>query len=220
MSNWSTLNSDIALFVERDIATDAEFVAALPRFIANAEKRIYDECPFTIFNEEENGVLTPGSPFLPRPAGMKRAGTMMLSLSGVGFRPMYTQTRSYIAEFWPNQSKVSSIKPPRYWAPYDADTLIVAPTPGLAFAYRFFFQGDLEPLTNANQTGPLTEHHYDMLLAAALAEAFRYSHEDQAAVMAERYEARYQQHKEAAILNDLGMSISDAVPAEPRASGA
>lgn len=220
MSNWTQLNTDIALFTERDTATDTEFVASLPRFIANAEKRIYDECPFTLFNEQADGSLTAGSPFLARPVGMKRSGTMMVNIEGVGFRPVYAQTRSYIAEFWPNQSASSTAKPPRYWAPYDADTLIVAPTPALAYGYRFFYQGDLPALSNANQTGPLTEEHYDLLLAAALVEAFRYSHEDQAAIMAERYEARYQQLKAAAIANDFGISISDAVPAQPRATGA
>lgn len=220
MSSWSQLNIDIPLFTERDTATDSEFVQALPRFIANAERRIYDECPFTLFNRQVDGSLTANSPFVPRPAGMNRSGTMMVSVDGIGFRPVYAQTRSYLAEFWPNQNATSPSKPPRYWAPYDSSTLLVAPTPGIAYAYRFFYQGDLDPLSNANQTNALTTEHYDLLLAAALVEAFRYSHEDQAEVMAQRYEAQYTQLKNAAVANDLGISISDAVPATPRATGA
>lgn len=218
--NWTTLRADIALFCERDINTDVEFVAATDRWIANAEKRIYDECPFTLFNEQVDGAMTAGNPFIARPAGMTRAGTMMVNAGSEGFRQIYARTRTYIGEFWPNQSATVESKPPRYWAPYDATRLIVAPTPRFGYAYRILFQGDLSPLSSVNQTGPLTERHYDMLLAASLVEAFRFSHEDQSAMMAERYEAQYQQIKAAAIVNDLGISISDAVPAEPRTSGA
>lgn len=220
MTTWSTLRTEVALFAERDIASDAEFVAALPRFIATAEKRIYDECPFTLFNEQAEGSLTAGDPFLPRPEGMKRAGTLLVNIGSAGFKQVHARTRTYIAEFWPNQSATLDTKPPRYWAAYDAARLIVAPTPRFGFAYRLLFQGDLQALSTTNQTSALTENHYDMLLAASLVEAFRFSHEDQSAMMAERYEAQYQQLKTAAIANDFGISISDAVPAEPRASGA
>lgn len=220
MTTWGTLRTELALFAERDINTDTEFVAATDRWIANAEKRIYDECPFTLFNEQVDGTLTAGDPFVARPAGMNRSGTMMVNVGSQGFIQIYARTRTYIAEFWPNQTTTLEGKPPRYWAPYDATRLIVAPTPRFGYGYRILFQGDLQPLSASNQTGPLTERHYDMLLAASLVEAFRFSHEDQSAMMAERYEAQYQQIKAAAIVNDLGISISDAVPAEPRASGA
>jgi hypothetical protein len=220
MSNYNTLQTEIARFAERDITTDVEFVASLDRFISNAEKRIYDECPFTLFNEQVDGVMTANSPFVPRPTGMKRSGTMMVNVGSSGFKQIYARTRTYIAEFWPNQNATSDIKPPRYWAPYDATTLIVAPTPRFGYAYRVLYQGDLQPLSSSNETSALTTDHYDMLLAATLVEAFRYSQEDQSAMMAERYEGQYQQIKAAAVVNDLGMSISDAVPAEPRASGA
>jgi hypothetical protein len=221
MSNWTQLNADIPLFAERDVSTDSEFVQAMPTFIANAEKRIYDECPFTLFNEQVDDTMTAGSPFIARPVGMKRSGAMLVNVNGVGFTTMIAQTRAYLAEFWPTQvAAASSSKPPRYWAAYDATTLLVAPTPSQAYAYRLLFQGDLAPLSNANQTGPLTENHYDLLLAAALVEAFRYSHEDQAAVMAERWEVRYQEAKAAAVANDLGISMSDFVPAAPRSTGA
>jgi hypothetical protein len=220
MTNWTTLRSDIANFTNRDVGTDDEFSAATNRFIASAEKRIYDECPFTLFNEQVDGTMTAQNPFVPRPPGMTRAGTMLVNVGALGFRQVYARTRTYIAEFWPNQNASLSNKPPRYWAPYDARTLIVAPTPRFGFAYRILFQGDLDPLSAGNPTSPLTERHYDMLLAACLVEAFRFSHEDQSAMMAERYEAQFQQTKAAAIVNDLGISISDAVPAEPRASGA
>ena len=220
MTNWTTLRSEIALFCERDITTDAEFDAATTRFIANAEKRIYDECPFTLFNGQVDGTLTAGSPFLPRPANITRAGTILINTGAAGFQQIYARTRTYLAQFWPNQNASLANKPPRYWAAYDASTLIVAPTPRFGFAYRIFLQGALPALSAGNLTNALTEQHYDMLLAASLVEAFRFSHEDQSAIMAERYEAQFQQLKAAATLNDLGISISDAVPAEPRASGA
>ena len=220
MTTYDILRSDIALFAERDITTDTEFVAAMPRWIANAEKRIYDECPFTLFNGQVDGTLTAGSPFLPRPANITRSGTVLVNTGADGFRQIYARTRTYIAEFWPNQNASIDGKPPRYWAAYDADTLIVAPTPRLGFAYRIFLQGTSPPLSTGNPTNALAANHYDMLLAASLVEAFRFSQEDQAATMTERYEAQYQQIKAAATINDLGVSISDAVPAEPRASGA
>jgi hypothetical protein len=220
MTNWATLNADIARIADRDIGTDDEFAASMPRFIANAEKRIYDECPFTLFNQQVDGALTAGSPFLPRPAAMKRSGSLVVGSVGQGSRQIYARTRAYIADFWPDQARTVVNKPPRYWAAYDATTLIVAPTPSVAVAYRLTFQGALPGLSANNQTNPLTADHYDVLLAAALVEAFRYSHEDQSAMLGERYEAQYQQLKAAAIANDLGVSISDAVPAEPRTSGA
>lgn len=220
MTDWSTLNSDVALFCERDVSTDDEFVQALPRFIANAEKRIYDECPLTLFNQEESGTMSAGDPFIPRPEGMTRSGTLTVKSTSNEFVPVFARLRTNIAEFWPSRERVSDYKPPRYWAPYDASTIIVAPTPSLPFVYRFLFQGSLPPLSAASPTNALTREHYDMLLAATIVEACRYSQEDQSTQLMERYEAQYQGLKAAAIVNDLGISISDAVPAEPRATGA
>lgn len=220
MSTWETLNTEIALFAERETTSDTEFVAALPRFIANAEKRIFDELPVTAFNKEMTGSMVALSPYIDRPDGMTITGNLMVNIGNSQFVPMMMRTRTYIAEFWPNQLSTRDGKPPRYFAPFSETQFIVAPTPAVNYGYRFWFQGDQTPLSASNAENVLTRQHYDLLLAACMVEAYRYSQEDSATEMMTRYEAQYTERKATAAMNDLGITISDAQPATPRSVGA
>jgi uncharacterized membrane protein len=192
----------------------------LPRFIANAEKRIFDELPVTAFNKEATGLMTALNPFIDRPEGMTITGNLMVNIGNSNFVPMIARTRTYIADFWPNQSSTRDGKPPRYFAPFSETQFIVAPTPGAYYGYKFWFQGDQTPLSASNSANVLTRQHYDLLLAACMVEAFRYSQEDNATEMMTRYEQQYKELREVARMNDLGITISDAQAATPRSVGA
>jgi len=97
------------------------------------------------------------------------------------------KTDEFIYEYWPDDSQTGV---PKYFANYDDDSTLLAPTPDSNYRVEMQYVGRIETLSTTNTTNWLTENADDALLYGCLSEAsiFTKNMEDYAL-----YDKRYQE---------------------------
>ena len=94
---------------------------------------------------------------------------------------------SYINEYWPTRTSTGT---PKYYADWNDDVYIVAPTPSAGLTIEINYRKRFEALSSSNTTNWLTANAYDLLLYGCLIEAAIYDKNPQ---MMQMYEKRYQE---------------------------
>jgi len=98
-----------------------------------------------------------------------------------------TQSDPFITEYWPTRTSTGS---PKFYADWNEDVFIVAPTPSAALTIEINYRKRFTALSSSSTTSWLTEHAYDLLLYGCLIEAAIYDKNPQ---MMQMYEKRYQE---------------------------
>jgi len=147
----TTLTSSIQEWTQNDEAT---FVAEIPFFIKNAEERIFKVVDLDYFRKNVTGDMTSGNKFLQKPSDY--LSTFSLSYVNSSSQNVFLSQKdvNYLQEFTPNPSTTGS---PRFYASFDVDNFIVAPTPDSSYSVEL--------------------HYYytpDALLYASLVEAYTF----------------------------------------------
>lgn len=75
-------------------------------------------------------------------------------LSMVEDRVLQFTTNDYITMYWPNEETLGT---PVYYADYDEDSFVLAPTPQVAFEIELAYLAKPTPLSLSNQTNILTD---------------------------------------------------------------
>jgi len=109
---------------------------------------------------------------------------------------------SFINEYWPTRTSTST---PKYYADWDDDYLIVAPTPSAALTIEMNYRKRFDAISSSSTTSWLTANAYDALLYGSLIEAAIYDKNPQ---MMQIYEKRYQEAV-ASINNELAVRRTD-----------
>ena len=164
---WTQLQTLVPQYTER---TDAAFLAQVPTFISLAENRIATEMKQQGFQSVVSGVFAAGA-VLAKPAYWK--STISFSFTASGARtPLLLRALEYVRNYWPNEAATGT---PRFYADYNATNFLIAPTPASAFAFELVYYARLQPLSAANDSNWLTLNAPQVLLAAAMVEAYRYA---------------------------------------------
>ena len=109
--------------------TETTFVNNLDEMIRAAEQRIFTTCDLEIFRRNQTGTTTNGNQFLNVPADYLASFSLsVLNSSSKEF--LLQKDVNFIQEFNPNSSTTGV---PRYYARFDADNFILAPTPNAAY---------------------------------------------------------------------------------------
>lgn len=187
MTAWEKLNDDIFDWLERDLQTDQELLAARPRIIELAQKRCLRDLKLTAFNDEKDRTVGINDRFFARPELMTAMGTVLLNVNGV-WKPLQQVTRDFIAEW---QSTVTETGQPRYVAIWDDDNLVVAPIPDKAYSIKVQCRREVELLSESKVDNELSFVAYDLLLAASLAYACVFSQDTRSNEIQPKYETLY-----------------------------
>ena len=78
---------------------------------------------------------------------------------------------SYINEYWPNRTSTGV---PKYYANWDNDTIILAPTPNAAYTIELAYNAQPTGLSSSNTTTWVSNNAPQLLLYACLIEAFKF----------------------------------------------
>jgi len=184
---YAQLKQAIQDYTEND---ETSFVNNLPLFIRTAEERILKNVQLSLFRKNSQATVTVSNPYLAVPPDY--LAPFSLSLRGVDGDRFFLEFKdpSFLQSYTPDSTTVGA---PRYYAVFDLDNFLLAPTPDVAYTAELHYFYRPASLTSGAEGGTtwLSENAEMAMLYAALIEAYIYMKGEQD-VMA-MYNSRFQE---------------------------
>ena len=158
---YDSLTSMVLQYLER---SDAAVVNAIPTFITMCEFEIAQNIKTLGQMEVVDSTMLVGNPVIPKPARWRKTTSMTLSVSGQK-QPILVRKLEYLNNY---AQDVADTGVPLYYADYDYDHWLVAPTPDQAYAFEALCYTRLEPLSSSHQTNWLTQNAPNAMLFGTL----------------------------------------------------
>jgi hypothetical protein len=172
----TNLQDDIKSYTEVD---DTVFsTAILNTIIKNAENRIYREVDSDDNRFYATSNLQSGSRYVTIPSDLRSIRYVQIKDSTVTPNVQYfleKKETSYMATFYDTPSTAEGL--PKYYANWDANFWIVAPTPNANYEITLAYVKQPDTLTSGTPSTAgtyLSNKYQDLLLYAALVEAYGY----------------------------------------------
>jgi len=198
MTTYSELVTQIREYTETD--SNVFTTVIVNDFIEHAELRIFRDVDLDVFRKYQTATLTSGDPFVSMPGAIPtdfefaRYITIFSPSGSLGGltdnERVYLQKKdtSFISEYAPNRTSTGI---PKYYANWDNDTIILAPTPNAAYTIELAYNAQPTGLSSSNTTTWVSTNAPQMLLYACLVEAFQFLKGPDN--MLQTYERYYQQ---------------------------
>jgi len=169
----ANLQTDIRNYTEVDSTVLSDSVIAT--FIRNAENKIYREADNDDNRFYDTSNLTIGNRYVTIPANLRIIRYIQLANTNVSPTVqvfLEGKDPSYMAEFYNTPSTSSGL--PRYYANWDANYWVVAPTPDAAYEITMAYVK--QPTSLVTDTGGtyLSNKYQDLLLYGCLVNAYAY----------------------------------------------
>ena len=182
---YAILVQDIKDLTENN---SSDFATQADEFIETTEIRLSREiknCP-ELF-KHQTSTLTISDPFITKPSDLISMISFQVLSSAAARTGLEYRDVSFINEYWPTRTSTGT---PKYYADWDDDYLIVAPTPSAALTIEMNYRKRFDAISSGSTTSWLTANAYDALLYGSLIEAAIYDKNPQ---MMQMYEKRYQE---------------------------
>jgi hypothetical protein len=162
---YDSLLVDVRRYLERGFTQESDQIVydQLPRLITMGERRIARELKIEGFIRAVTTPLSVGVNVYMKPDRWR--DTVSMTVDGT---PIFVRSYEYIKNYWPDPAETGS---PAYYADYDYQHWIIAPTPDTAQTLEILFYEQVRFLGDDFQTNWLTEYAPDVLLYATLLEA-------------------------------------------------
>ena len=162
---YDSLLVDLRRYLERGftVESDAIVYEQLPRLVTLAERLIARELKIERFIQPVTTPLQPGVAVYMKPDRWR--DTISMTADNVA---IFARSYEYIRSYWPDEAQTST---PLYYADYDYQHWILAPTPATAQTLEILYYQQPALLGDDLQTNWLTQYAPDLLLYAALMEA-------------------------------------------------
>jgi len=150
--------------------TETVFVSQIDNFIRNAEERLLKMiAPLQVFRKNATATATASNKYLPKPSDWLSSYTLSIEVSGEK-KFLLNKDVNFIQEYWPDGSVTGE---PKYYADFDIDNFIIAPTPasGYTMELHYFYRPDSVVTTSPSW---LSENAGPALLYACLVEAYSF----------------------------------------------
>jgi hypothetical protein len=164
--------------------TDTTFVANIPVFVKNAEKRIYQAVKIPNLRKNQTGYFVSSNAYLTLPTDYISAWEVAVISSG-SYTYLLPKDVSFIREAYPSPTTTGT---PKYYAQFDDNTLFVGPTPSSALQVEMHYFYYPTSIVTASTTW-LGTNFDNVLLYGSLVEAaaFMKSEEDITKTYQEQY---------------------------------
>lgn len=191
----STLKTAIQDYSE---STETSFVTNLPNFIKTTEERILKSVQLDDFIKNVTGTATASSPYLGSPTDYLSSFSLAVIDSSSNYNYLQLKHPSFIRDFTPASSTTGL---PKYYAEFDENTFILAPTPDTTYTFELHYFFRPSSLTSAGDSGTtwLSDNAPNALLYGSLTEAMVYLKNYESLPI---YEQRFQEA--IALLKNLG----------------
>jgi hypothetical protein len=180
---YNSLIQDIQQYLER---SDPAVVDQIPSFIMLAEFEIAQQMKTLGQIQVVTSVMTVGNPIIPKPARWRKTVSMNLTFTASGeVQPILLRKYEYLKQYAPS---VTATSVPLYYADYDYDNWLVAPTPDQAYNFEVLYYERLAPLSADNQTNWITRNAPNAMLYGTLLQAMPFLKNDQRVVFQQKYD--------------------------------
>jgi hypothetical protein len=159
---YDSLVADVINYMER---TDTQFVAQIPSLIYLAEQSLAAEIKALQQLTVVEVTVNAGQYVLSKPALWKK--TVSMKADG---QPILKRTQDYLAQITAENSPGTI----QYYAEYDYDNFMLAPTPAEDTTIELIYYGLVQPLSSSNQQNLLTREIPQALLFGTLLQAQGY----------------------------------------------
>ena len=181
MTTYAELTQQILDYTETD--TNVLTSTITDDFIEHAEMRLFRELDIDVYKKNATATLTSGTAFVTLP------GSTPSNFSTIRFVAIYSSSgslgdltdnerivlqkkeSSFLSEYWPNRSSTGV---PKYYANYDEDSILLAPTPNAAYTIDLEYNALPTGLSSSNTTTWISNNAPRALLYACLVEAFKF----------------------------------------------
>lgn len=170
---YDSLLVDVRRYLERGFTPESDAIVyeQLPRLVTLAERRIARELKIEGFIRPVQTPLQPGVAVYPKPDRWR--DTVSMSADNA---PLLARSYEYIRNFWPDEAATGT---PKYYADYDYQHWILAPTPAAAQNLEVLVYQQPQLLGDDCQVNWITEYAPDLLLYATLLEATPFLKKDE-----------------------------------------
>ena len=167
---YTTLKTAIQDYLE---STESSFVTNLPTFITTAEERIFKNVQLDDFRKNQVGNLTASGTYLECPTDYLAPFSLAVIDSSSNYNYLLLKQVSFIRDFTPNASTTGL---PKYYAEFDDNTFIVAPTPDSTYEVElhYYYRPASLTYTTGSETTWLSKNAPNAILYGSLVEACTY----------------------------------------------
>jgi hypothetical protein len=168
--NYSELVSNVRDYAEvgSEVLTDS----LINTFIVNVENKIQRELDLDAFRKFQFSSFTIGSPFITVPPDFAFERGVQIKDQITNDRTWLDQRdTTFIDEYNVDRSDTGT---PKYYANWDNNTLIVAPTPDAAYEIELWYNKTPDRLSSTNTTTWLSTNAPEVLIYGTVVEAFSY----------------------------------------------
>ena len=170
----ANLQTDIQNYTE--VGSNVFTEAVMNKFITNAENRIYRSVDADLERHYATSTMVIGNRYVTIPSDLRTVRYIQLKDSSN--KQVYLEQRdpSYIATYYDIPGTSSSTLP-KYYANWDENYWVVAPTPNAAYEITMAYNKNPVSLTDSTKstTGTYLSNKYqDLLLYACLVNAYGY----------------------------------------------
>jgi len=163
---YTTLKSAIQDYVE---SSETTFTNNLDVFIKEAEERILKNIQIPVFRKNVTGTGTASNTYLATPSDFLTPLSLAVIDSESNYNFLLLKHVSFIRDFTPAAATTGE---PKYYATFNNNTFILAPTPSSGFTFELHYVYRPESITTASAgTSWLGTNAPDALLYGSLTEA-------------------------------------------------
>lgn len=174
---FSSLQDDLRSYLERGSVNDETVYDQLPALINMAERRLARELKILGTVAVVTATMVAGTSVYAKPDRWRETVSINFG-SGTGNNTrneLKPRAMEFLRSVWPDPTQTDA---PRFYADYDYNHWLIAPTPDAAYPYEVTYHQIPALLDDANQTNWWTEYAPNALLYASLLEATPFLKDD------------------------------------------
>jgi len=166
---YGELKQAIQDYTENDETT---FVNNLPLFIRLAEERILKSVQLNLFQKNQAGTMTTGNQYLAAPSDFLAPFSLSIDVSGDAEFLLFKDL-DFVQTYTPDPTTTGQ---PRYYAQFDVDNFILAPTPNANYTVDIHYLYRPASLTAGADSGTswFSTNAEIALLYGSLVEAYTF----------------------------------------------
>lgn len=169
-------------------ATETNFVSSIDQFVQLCEEDVYRQVQLPELRQNSTTVFSTGSPYLETPNDYLSAYAMAVIVAG-RYSFLTSKEVNFMREVYPNPATLGV---PRWFAQFDSDSFIVAPTPDSDYTVELHYFFKPPSLTTMGDGGTtwLSEHAENALLFGTVMHGYIFLKGDQDVMAA--YKMQYE----------------------------
>ena len=178
---YDSLTTTVLQYLER---SDQAVVEAIPTFITLAEFEIAQQIKTLGQMQVVESAMNINDPVIAKPARWRKTVSMNILKNGQRL-PVLLRKYEYLKLYAPD---VSATGIPLYYADYDYEHWLIAPTPNAAYTFEVLYYERISPLSSENQTNWLTQNAPNAMLFGTLLQAMPFLKNDSRQIFQQKYD--------------------------------